>query len=361
MTVTLATIARKLNVSKVTVSLGLRGNPRISARMREQIVRVGAELGYKPHPMVSALMASLRKNRRPVGFFNLAFLTAFDSADGWREYPTVVRYFESARRHADILGYGVVHHWTGEARGSGKRLSTILDAGGIPGVIIAPLPRRGVKLNLDWARFAAVAIGWSFDEVPCHHVANNQFHSINTTLETCLRRGFRRIGFAVTRNVDAKSEHVWLSAYLGFHALHPELRKIAPCLLDQFTEADYAAWYKKNRPEVIITTHLDLVSWSQNLGLRIPDDIRFVHLDWNPALTGLSGMDQQPEEIGAAAVELLVDQISLHRRGIPKVPKSVHIEGLWQEGASLPSAPITPAAPARTARRKKQDTSAPVA
>jgi DNA-binding LacI/PurR family transcriptional regulator len=337
MAVTLDTIAKRLKVSKVTVSLGLRGSTRISEAMRAKIHKVATELGYTPNPMVSALMVSLRAKRRAGSAFNLCYLTAFPTREGWRQIPVYPLYHEGARRRAAELGYGLELHWFGDAERSGNRLSGILHARGIPGVIIAPLPEQGMKLGLDWSRFTTVAIGWSFNEVACHHIANSQFHTINTALAVCRDRGFTRIGFTIPQIVDEKTEHIWLAAYLGFIARHPSLKKLPPLITQTFEAPEFLAWQKKHRPEVIVTTHQPIKKWLTDSGVRIPEDVAYVHLDLTADFPDFAGINQQPEQVGAAAVDLLVEQINQNRRGIPEVAKSVLVEGVWREGATLPS------------------------
>lgn len=336
MAVTLETIAKRLKVSKVTVSLGLRGSHRISEEMREKIVRVANELGYKPNPMVSALMVSLRAKRRAGASFNLCYLTAFPTRDGWRSIPVFHRYLSGARARASELGYGLEVHWMGDAGGSGARMSDILQARGIPGVLIAPLPEHGQTLGLDWSRFSTVAIGWSFTEVPTHHIANSQFHTINAALAECHKRGFTRIGFAIPQEVDDKTEHIWLSAYLGFLARHADLRKLAPFVTNEFEEKPFLAWLTKNKPQVIVTTFVPILEWLRRASFRVPEDIAYVYLDYTPERGDFAGINQRPEKVGAAAVDLLVEQINQNHRGIPEVPKSVLIEGVWRDGPTCP-------------------------
>lgn len=338
MAVTLETIARRLKVSKVTVSLGLRGSRRISEAMRARIAKVADELGYKPNPMVSALMVSLRSKCRAGSAFNLCYLTAFATREGWKRIPVFPRYHEGARRRAAELGYGLEVHWMGDAGGSGERMTSILQARGIPGVLIAPLPTHGLRLGLDWSRFSNVSIGWSFTEVPTHHIANSQFHTITTALAACRDRGFSRIGFAIPQVVDDKTEHIWLSAYLGFLARHPKLKKLAPFVTDTFEEKPFLAWRAKNKPEVIVTTHVPILEWLKTAGIRVPGDVAYVYLDYTPERGDFAGINQQPEKVGAAAVDLLVEQINQNRRGVPEVPKSVLIEGVWRDGPTCPAA-----------------------
>ncbi len=55
--ITLADIAQRLDVSRVTVSKALRGHPDISESMVRQVQKVAAELGYSPNMMARNLSA----------------------------------------------------------------------------------------------------------------------------------------------------------------------------------------------------------------------------------------------------------------------------------------------------------------
>lgn len=55
MRVTLADLARRLGLSKSTVSRALRGDPRVTAATRERVLQLAAEYNYSPHPLASAL------------------------------------------------------------------------------------------------------------------------------------------------------------------------------------------------------------------------------------------------------------------------------------------------------------------
>ncbi|AHF89845.1 LacI family transcriptional regulator [Opitutaceae bacterium TAV5] len=349
-TPTLETIARRLNVSKVTVSLAMRGSRRISEKMRERVATVAAQVGYTPNPMVSALMVNLRSQRRGGRKFNLCFLTAFPDRDGWQRFhPTFPRMHAGARERAAELGYGIEIHWTGDAGGSGARLTQILESRGIPGIILAPLPARGgVTLGLDWSRFATVALGHTFTEVPCNRVSNHQFHSVTTALEVCYRRGFRRIGLVIPPLSDAKVEHAWQAGYLTFQVNHRAMRRLPPMMSGEFTETAVVAWAARSRPEVVVTTHTHVLPWLRRAGHRVPEDIACVHLDWTPERSEFAGIDQQPEQIGAAAVDQLVEQINQNRRGIPDSPRTLLTEGIWRDGSTLTPEGLAEAVPDRT-------------
>jgi DNA-binding LacI/PurR family transcriptional regulator len=73
----------------------------------------------------------------------------------------------------------------------------------------------------------------------------------------------------------------------------------------------------------------------RELGYRIPEDI---------AVAGTTifdvpvdaGINQNPEDIGRIAVQMLVSQINLSERGVPAVPCRTLVESAWQDGKSMP-------------------------
>ena len=336
MAATLETIAQKLGVSKASVSLALRGNPRISESLRHRVARLAAELGYAPNPLVSALMVSLRAQGRNGRACSLCFLTAFPTREGWREFPAFHRYHAGARARAKALGYALETHWAGDPRVPGDRLTRLLEARGVPGIVIAPLPSTPPRLSLDWSRFATVALGHTFKEAPTHRVTNNQFHTILTALSACHERGYRRIGLAAPRFCDARVNHIWLAGFLSFQATHPTVRKLAPFVGDPFTRESFLEWFRKTRPEVVVSADIMALEWLREEKLRVPEDVAFVHIDWIPERGDIAAVDQRPEQIGEAAVDLLVEQINQNRRGSPAVPRTVLIEGVWRDGPTLP-------------------------
>ena len=59
--VTLDEVARAAKVAKATVSYALRQHPKIPAATRDRILRIATDLGYRPNPRVSSLMAQVRQ------------------------------------------------------------------------------------------------------------------------------------------------------------------------------------------------------------------------------------------------------------------------------------------------------------
>ncbi|RYD40551.1 MAG: LacI family DNA-binding transcriptional regulator, partial [Verrucomicrobiaceae bacterium] len=55
--VTMGVLAKRLGLSESTVSRALKGDTRIGEETRARVAKLAADLGYRPNPMISALMA----------------------------------------------------------------------------------------------------------------------------------------------------------------------------------------------------------------------------------------------------------------------------------------------------------------
>jgi len=98
------------------------------------------------------------------------------------------------------------------------------------------------------------------------------------------------------------------------------------------------AWFKKHRPEVVISQHDEILGWLNELGVNVPNETGFVHLNC-PTSGEVAGIFQNNIQVGQAAVDFLVGMIFRNKRGVPVLPHSVLVEGTWMEGPTLlPSA-----------------------
>jgi DNA-binding LacI/PurR family transcriptional regulator len=332
---TLATIAAEIGLTKTSVSLALHNSPRISKKTRALVLEVADRLGYRPNPMVSALMATVRATQPRVRRDTLCFLTCFPERDEWKKSPTLVQLHHGILRRADALGCGVETHWHGEANGSGARLSQILEARGISGVIVAPFPSLDFEFDLRWDQFSTVAIGFTFNGFPAHRVSNNQFHTISLAMDEAARRGYVRPGLAMPKKDADEAENIWLAGYHFFQVTHPELAAAEPLLSDDFSKEMVADWMRKERPDVVITTRRIVHPWILGAAPQALNEVGFIHLNWEPSMDDFAGIDQNTGEVGAAATDLLVQQIYSNSRGVPKTPKTVLINGKWRGGATL--------------------------
>src|SRR4051812_24644133 len=98
--VTLRDVAKKAGVSAMTVSRALRKHPNISPETRTKVEQAARQLGYRPNPLVSALM-SYRRAVKPIHLHTcLAFVTNFPTRDGWKHLKMYQEFYQGAMESA---------------------------------------------------------------------------------------------------------------------------------------------------------------------------------------------------------------------------------------------------------------------
>ena len=73
----------------------------------------------------------------------------------------------------------------------------------------------------------------------------------------------------------------------------------------------------------------------RRLGLTVPDDVGWAHLDWLPEHKRVAGVYGNSEHTGAAAVELVVSQLHRGEAGPPSRAMNYLVAGSWMPGKTL--------------------------
>ncbi|MCC6356545.1 MAG: LacI family DNA-binding transcriptional regulator [Verrucomicrobiae bacterium] len=328
-------VAQAAGVSQTAVSLALRNHPSIPERTRERIKAIAAQMGYRPNPYVAALMKQVRGRRRVVDRPTLAYLTSHPDRDGWRSKGLFRRNFEGAAERAADLGYRLEEVWLKEPGMCGDRASQVLWARSIDGVIIAPLPRGRGHVHLDWDRFAAATIGYSVVRPRLHRAAYHQMQSLSLGVRHLMKMGHERIGMAVPAETDARSDHAWTASFLMLRHQFAAHGRWGMLVTDDWHEAVFREWFQRWRPEVVLSSDLNAMQWLGRMGLRVPTDAGFVHLEWGQDEADCAGIRQNARMVGAAAVDLVVEQLERNERGLPDHPKVVLVGGDWMDGDTV--------------------------
>ena len=341
-------VALAAGVSVMTVSLALRRAPSIPAATRDRVLAEAARLGYRRNPLVSALMAGLR-GRRPRG--REAEVLAY--VEGMFPNAHLQRFREGAVAEAARHGYRLEVFRLGTGGLTEARLERVLHARGIRGVVFAPVRRPGAVLHQTWANHAVAAVGFSISSPALHRAVNHQVHSIRLALQSLLAAGYRRVGLVISREHDERVDHSWLSSVLLARHEHGRAKVTFPLLMeDRVSRKKLTAWIRRESPEVVLTTDPGIATWMRRIRAGDGSQLGFAHLDLTASLPDCSGIDQNGERVGAAAVDLVVEQLHGNDFGLPVNPKTVLIEGRWIAGTSAPG----PAAP-----RQKKPADRPVA
>jgi DNA-binding LacI/PurR family transcriptional regulator len=170
-----------------------------------------------------------------------------------------------------------------------------------------------------------------------HVVTSDQVANMMLAFEQILRRGYERIGF-ITETAARK----WILFEAGFLMAQQRLEHRNHIPLFRVAEHDpttsqqaLARWLKKEKPDAIITTVREARNMLQKAGCRVPDDAGLAAMsivDGNAD----AGIYQNSEEIGRAAVLLLISMIQDNDRGIPLLHRELLVPGTWVDGSTLP-------------------------
>jgi LacI family transcriptional regulator len=105
--------------------------------------------------------------------------------------------------------------------------------------------------------------------------------------------------------------------------------------VDDNERADLAGWVRRNRLDGVVTWEPSVVTRLRAAGVAVPGDVSVaIESSWQEA-PWCSGMDQNDERIGAAAVELVSSMLVRGERGVPSVQHRVLVESTWREGTTV--------------------------
>jgi DNA-binding LacI/PurR family transcriptional regulator len=338
--VSLQAVATAAQVSAMTVSRVLNNSPHVSPATRRRVQAAVKKLGYRPDPQIAQLMARVRDHRRRRAESVIAVVRDDIPEDELHDPAYQYVSTRDIRQRAEQHGYRAEEFFLGRGGITAKRLVDILMTRGIEGLIISPQSSQNIGTQLDYSRFAAATFGYGLQNPALHRASTNMTRGILQATAELHARGYRRIGLAVTQWVDARSDHTYSGAMLNFQQKIPAKDRVPLLLFPENNlahEADiFCAWFKKHRPDVIITFDAYVPDWlTKKLKVRIPDDVGLVVHDWVERHAGFAGIHHRRPHVAAAAVDLLATQLMHNERGIPEVPRQILIPPAWIEGASI--------------------------
>jgi LacI family transcriptional regulator len=338
-------LAEAANVSASTVSLALRNHPRIPVATRERIQELARQMGYHPHPSVVALMSQIRQKRSGAYHETIGWLVPNDRPDYYTAKNLVGtehgrQLWEGAFERAAQLGYSLDSFWVKEPGMTGKRLSEILIARGIRGLLIPPLPQASGHLSVAWDKFAVVSLSFTMARPQFHRVVPDHHYNMQMILRAVRRRGYKRPGLVMPARYDERVQNRLRATYYFHQESVPHSKRI-PVLIAEPSEAKVcAAWLKEYRPDVVIAwpgfRHIRKIpigdpEYSSQLGV--------VLTAYGPEDRGFAAVDENPRQIGITGVDHLAGQLSRGETGIPTSPQTILIQGTWVEGNTLAPPP----------------------
>ena len=285
----------------MAVSLALRGNGRVPAPTARRIRETALQLGYMPNPKLSQMMSEMARTRHSNQSGTLAFLTT-ESATGGANPEEEKISLRAAEVRAGLYGYQVERFWLTDPALPPRRLNQILWNRGIEGIIIpnvsGQLYAQGVHtLPVEWEKFCVIEIGGSMLQPAVNRVRHDHFGAMVKALHRLERRGYRRLGLCLTREVDLRTHHRWSAAYLLWQAFRPAATGLRPLLTDAVEPAQVVAWARANRLDAVLSPGDEFLMALRAGGMDAPEEIGFASLHVFGAGSGAadgSGSGRQP-------------------------------------------------------------------
>lgn len=327
---TLGELAEILELSKATVSYALRNSPMVSAKTQAWVQKRALELGYSPNPVASAFLQQIRSQSSNRYQANLAFLIPPNV-----HYPHLTGIINGAQERAVEMGYGLDVIACEKEYGS-ARLTKLLLARGILGIVIGPLSKVLSRLDLDWSKFASATYGYSMNRPAIHRVVHHHCQGIRTAFRMCRRKGFKRVGLAMSIESDLRSNRLWSAGYLGIQQTLPNSEKVNLLLTSyaRWSPDVIERWILKERPDIVLFHAMGSFPEMQSVLARIPFKVSHAVLGHEPG-DQCAGIDQQSNLSGRLLVDMLSAQIRHNERGIPLTPILSMVDGVWVDHPSL--------------------------
>lgn len=333
---TVRSIAAALGLSRSTVSNALRRQPSVNATTRERVLQAAAAMGYARHPFAAQVMSQLRRGPSKKELGTLGVLELDESERPQGATPFNADLVAGARARAAAMGFAVTQWNFGPANDvSLKRIDQILKWRGIEGLLLLPTWTEPDFRDLNWTRLTGIYVDYSIRQPALHTLCSDHFRTLFNALEKARQLGYRRPGFAVSQRENARLDGRWCGAYLGYLHDHPEMTALAPLVVDEVKPENFVPWFKKTRPDIVITHWVGAPEQMRAAGAEIPRTHGYICLNLLLAPPHFSGFSLQPKVLGERAVELLISQLAHDERGYPALPSITQVPSCWLEGTTV--------------------------
>lgn len=328
-------VAEEAGVSPACVSLALRNNPKISPGTRAKVMRAADKIGYQRDAQVAQLMGYLRQQRKPIYSGNLAFLHFHPVQDVYQWWYPDLNLFKGAQQQAHLLGYNIEAIWASQPEVSTKRLTDILRARGIQGVLAIHRSFANRRLGFPWDKWCSVEVGIHDLHTTLLAVMPDYFQCGYLLAQQLLAHGYRQPAINLAK-LEISRVNRLLRA--GFETALTEKGILNKPVF--YTDNTTRQLAMKGAQEVLQHGGFDaIVAWvteplqciaeinqgRRPIGMAVFDAVG----DW-------AGLNRHFDELGKTAVNLLVERITRNEPGLPAIPQMMMLQPTWVSGKSLP-------------------------
>ncbi len=320
-------LGHHLGLSQSTVSLALRGSPRIAEATRRQIQTAAAELGYHPNPMVISLMEHIRSARPVKDAGCIAILVDFPNQEQWFAFhPAYREQYDAIYDRAEQRGYRTECFFLQAPGMNPAAIDRILAARGIVGIILAGPRTSCVNLKMQWGRYAWIKSGFTWHETRMDCVSANNRQHVELAFRELDQLKYARIGFCITQRMIRRVDSHWVAGYLMAQRLLTPKRRIPMFVTDPNAagQARFRAWLNRWKPDVVIGGRTEQGWIERSRGLRPSYCLRWHYEDCT-----VPSIEENNLIIGRTLCDLLIEKMIRNERGLPEHPRLTLIEGTW--------------------------------
>jgi DNA-binding LacI/PurR family transcriptional regulator len=327
-------IAKKSGFSTWSVSRALNGNHGVNTATGKKIRKIAETLGYKPNPIVSAVMSRNRSSRNRVGYNgNLAIVSAY--REDKKPLPFHEEIIRAAQQRATELSFHVDQFLVGHDGLTVPRLGKILLARGIHGILDLPWNEPRDMSGIDWRAFSAVRMVYSWGSPSLNVVTPDYHQHFLYALMHLKQMGYRRIGLYLYTIHDDRILFKWRAAF-GLFNLGVAPDSVVPVLVQDNKEAKpFLDWMERFDVDLVVSYSHKPLDWMREAGYKVPEERGFFSLNIHAGKSACAGLDLNPGLIGAIATETLAAQIHRNDRGYPLEPIHVAVPGKFHSGATI--------------------------
>ncbi len=327
-------IAEKTGLSKATVANALNGTPTVARSTAERVLEMARAIGYQRNPMVGALMSAVRRSDG-TSLQGVLAAVEINEPDRPEHGPFHRLLLEGCEECAQELGFGLEFFRLQPNGVSPERLSRILRARGIHGLVILPAWKLPDFSRFDWNWLTGVYADYLAGAPSLNFVSCDHYRTVLEALSALHRMGYRKPAMIFEKGREERIQMRTSAALRVFNASFRGPDPIEPLFLEKIARDEVMCWLAKENPDVVLTHGHDVFDWMRESGMRIPEEIGYVSL--NCAKTGerCAGLDLRPRDIGRCAVEMLVAQVQRAAWGRRWIPTSTSIVGSLVPGPTI--------------------------
>lgn len=303
--VTMQEVADAANVSIATVSRVLSNKPNVRPEVRERVLKVVDDLGYRTNRTARRLRT---QTSGVIGLLVSDIRNPF--------FTDIARAIEDIAHQNDMNVF--LCNTDENPEKEALYLNTLLDEN-VDGIILSPTPSDAEHFtSIIDNPTPIVMIDRRIDGISADYVLSDNIESAYVLTKHLIEQGCQRINalIGLSKSTTGRERMAGYTQSMEIHGQTPLAAFVSPYEAD--AEAQVSAWLASDDPpDAIITGNLRLTIGTltalQQQGLGVPDDILLAGFDetvWMQHIgKGITVISQPTYEMGRTAAELLLQRL----------------------------------------------------